>query len=323
MAYLLVNFGGPRNCGEVFPFLSELLSDRDVIRTHLPHRMHKWLFDWIARRRTARIARDYEEIGGRSPIYFDTEWLCDQLQRRLGAPVFALHRYLPSTHGKTLEEIEKSSAEVIRVFPLFPQFCYATTGSAARFLQTHLSLRAARKLHWIQSYAAHPSFVGAYQRKLFEFLKERRIEEKDAALLFSAHGIPLSFVKKGDPYERDCQASFREVALAFPEAVSQLAYQSKFGLGKWLKPSTLKACEEVFSWHAARKQIVVVPLSFTSDHIETLFEIEKLYLPIIAAQGLAAHRCPALNREIYWVDAIVEILKGTDLSTTGSLVRVV
>ena len=101
----------------------------------------------------------------------------------------------------------------------------------------------------------------------------------------------------------------------------QLCYQSKFGKGEWLRPYTNEVCEEILKWNEKRKNIVFVPISFTTDHIETLFEIEKLYLPLIEKNGLKAYRCPALNLEPYWIDALAEIAKGPILYDNHLLIR--
>lgn len=318
---LIVNFGGPRDGSEVFPFLSELLCDRDVVRTKLPNLIHNYLFRRIAKKRSLRIQKDYEEIGGGSPIYFDTENLGKKVSGKIGLPVLTFHRYLPQTHADSLKKIEESSADLICVFPLFPQFCYATTGSIARFFQDHLSMDALQKLRWIKSYAAHPSFISSYQRRINGFLMEKQLDPKDCVFVFSAHGIPVDFVEKGDPYQTECELSFRLCLEGFPKALGYLTYQSKFGKGEWLSPATDQFCRQILSVHQGRQHIVLIPITFTSDHIETLFEIEKLYLPLLQDQGLFAYRCPALNLEDYWVDGVVEILQETSWYANPMLVR--
>lgn len=312
---LLVNFGGPRDLEEIPFFLTELLCDRDLIRTRYPAFFHNWLFSKIARKRAHKVREDYEGIGGRSPIYFDTEEIRDLISQKTGVNVATFHRYLPKTHKKTLADIGKT--EEWTVFPFFPQFCYATTGSVARVFSSYFP----KRLRWIKSYAAHPAFIRSYQRRIREFLIEKNLREEETLLLFSAHGVPQKFVDEGDPYEKECRASFEAVMKAFPETKGRLCYQSKFGRGEWLRPYTNEACEEILSWHEGRKNAVFIPISFTSDHIETLFEIEKLYLPMIQKNGLNAFRCPALNLEPYWLDAILEILEETHLHDNDSLIR--
>ncbi|MBX7066364.1 MAG: ferrochelatase [Parachlamydiales bacterium] len=311
--YLLVNFGGPRDLEEIPSFLTELLCDRDVIRTRFPTFFHNWFFGRIARKRALKIREDYIEIGGRSPIYFDTEAIKENLSQKLNVPVHTFHRYLTATHSETLKQVEKTDECI--VLPLFPQFCYATTGSIARFFAP------SKKLRWIKSYAAHPAFIGSYQRRIRDFLNEQMLEEKETLLLFSAHGVPKKFIDQGDPYEQECRASFNGVMEAFPKIKARLCYQSKFGRGEWLRPYTNEACEDILKWHEGRKNVVFVPISFTSDHIETLFEIEQLYLPLIEKNGLKAYRCPALNLEPYWLDALAEIAKEAELYPNDLLVR--
>lgn len=322
--YLIVNFGGPRNLEEISPFLQELLCDRDVIRTRYPQFLHKTLFCWVAKKRAKKIAPDYEKIGGRSPLFFDTEAIAQELASRLGATVHTFHRYLPSTHSSFLQKIESSCAEEIRVLPLFPQFSFATTGSIARFFSHHLSPSCQKKLSWIRSYPTHPAYVAAFQRCIREHLQKEKLKEEECVLLFSAHGLPQAFIETGDPYQSECVLSYEEIRRAFPQALTRLSYQSQFGRDEWIRPSTLEVCEEVLSWHDGRPHVVIIPLSFTSDHIETLFEIEEQYLPPIRKRGLKAYRCPALNLESYWLTALTDLLQKESLfSKNHSLVKII
>lgn len=321
-ALLLVNFGGPRSLKEIPLFLEELLCDQDVVRTRFPSFLHRLLFRRVARKRAVKIAPDYTLIGGKSPIYADTEALAERLRTKLALPILTFHRYLPATHAASLQAIEALKGSQIRVLPLFPQFSYATTGSIARFLGRNLCCKTVNQLRWVPSYATHPAFIRSYQKRIADFLQEKELLGEETVLLFSAHGIPRSFVCTGDIYESECEASYREVAKAFPKAYSILSYQSKFGPGEWLRPYTEDTSRSLPSEAKKRKQVVVVPITFTSDHIETLFEIEEQYLPPIREQGLQAWRCPALNLEPYWIEALVEIAQGSSfVSGNQMLIR--
>lgn len=319
--YLLVNFGGPRNVSEIPSFLTALLQDRDVIRTKLPTFAHNFLFKRIAQKRAKKIAHDYQKIGGRSPIYFDTEEIAGKLTTHLDAKVLTFHRYLPKTHQESLSAIEAAGRHEIRVIPLFPQFSYATTGSIARFLGENLCCKTLNNLRWIKSYAAHPSFIRAYQKRISDFLKENNLLEEETLLLFSAHGVPRSFICTGDLYQSECELSYQETMNYFPKALGKLSYQSKFGPEEWIRPYTDETCEEIVNWTSGRKQVVIVPITFTSDHIETLFEIEELYLPVIQKRGLNAYRCPALNLESYWISALATIAQEKQWTGTQMLIR--
>lgn len=318
---LVANFGGPRHLKEVYPFLQALLTDQDVVRTGLPQPIHSWLFTQIAKRRARRIAHDYTSIGGKSPIYGDTERVAELLRERLDTPVSTFHRYLPETHAPFIEELRNLSADEIRVFPMFPQFTYATTGSIARWFQENLPEQALQKMRWIKSYPAHPSFITAQQQTIRHFLNANNLNDQETILLFSAHGVPKRFVKKGDIYQQECEASFEAVMTAFPKALGRLSYQSKFGPGEWLRPYTSDVSANIREWNNRRKHVVFVPITFTSDHIETLFEVEQEYMLPVRAQGLQAHRVPALTHDPLWIDAIVDILHNEPLTPNDLLIR--
>lgn len=316
---LLVNFGGPRTLAEVAPFLEELLTDQDVVRTTWPAWFHRLFFRNVARRRAVRTRQDYAEMGGGSPIYADTEAVAALLEQRLRRPVLTLHRYLPMTHPALLERLRTIQEEIV-VLPLFPQFCYATTGSIARFLYTRGPEGIATRLRWIRSYADHPAFLRAHQLRLRRFLEEKGLQEQETLLLFSAHGIPVSF--QGESYPQECERSFRGVMAAFPRAIGRLSFQSRVGPGEWIRPYTEEVCRALATWSEGRRELVVVPISFTSDHVETLVEIEREYLPLVRACGVGAHRCPALNRDETWIQALQEIVQEERLlATTEELIR--
>ncbi|MEN9654545.1 MAG: ferrochelatase, partial [Chlamydiota bacterium] len=314
MRCLLVNFGGPRSLDEIEPFLRELLTDPDVIKSRLSGPIYRWFFGRLAAKRARKIAPDYELIGGKSPIFFDTETIA----KTLGALTF--HRYLPATHSMALEAIEEAAAKgPLVVLPMFPQFSYATTGSIARFFWDKLSARSVEQLHWIRSYPDHPLFINAYAHQIRLFLQSHSIAETDVALLCSAHGIPINFVRQGDPYVTECKRSFNALMRQFPGAVGHLSFQSKFGPEEWTQPYTDEACERSHEWRQNRPVVAIVPLSFTSDHIETLFEIEQLYLPLLQKEGSKAVRCPCLNLAPQWLDALAQLAYEPSVSNASLL----
>jgi protoporphyrin/coproporphyrin ferrochelatase len=321
VALLLVNFGGPRDCSEIQEFLEELLTDRDVVHSRLPTPLHNLLFRRLARRRALKVIEDYKHIGGGSPIYADTEQIAEFLRVRLGEAVVTFHRYLPRTHARSVKEICQLRTESIDVLPLFPQFTFATTGSVARWMRRHLPRNVVRRLAWIRSYPDHTGFVGAYQHCIRDFLAQKNLCEEDVLFLFSAHGIPQAFLRYGDPYQEECERSVRAVMQAFPTAESLLAYQSQFGPEEWLRPYTSEVAAEILRFSQGRRFVVIIPISFTSDHIETLFEIEQQYLPPIKKAGLAAYRCPALNLRSDWLERLMAILNSVPRVKTTDLIR--
>jgi len=318
---LIVNFGGPRTLKEIEPFLISLLTDQDVVRTNMPQMVHNLLFRKIAKKRAKKVEAEYDSMGGGSPIYADTEAVAKALEKESKSPVLTFHRYLPQTHAESLQRLEASTAEQINVFPMFPQFSYATTGSCARLFQKNLSQKTLNKLSWVKSYATHPALIALFQKRIRDFLKEKELDESEVVLLFSAHGVPQKFVQGGDPYQKECEASFNLIAEGFQKATCKLSYQSKFGPGEWLQPYTTDCCQEVLDWAQGKKHVLFVPLTFTSDHIETLVEIERDYMPLVRKAGLQAHRLPAFNRGQDWIETIDLIISNFNLSTNQMLVR--
>lgn len=312
---LIVNFGGPRDLKEVEPFLVELLTDRDVINSKMPNWLHHRFFTYIARKRAKKISVDYELIGGKSPIYEDTE----AVARAVSPEAITFHRYLPATHQQFIETAQEQEGLV--VFPMFPQFSYTTTGSIARWFSETLGEETVQGLRWVKSYGDHPLYAALMAKKIRNFLLEHQLDEENTVLLFSAHGLPKKYIDEGDPYLDECQRSFKSIADYFPKAASHLSFQSKFGKGEWLRPYTDEFCAELWIPRSQDKQVVMIPLSFTSDHIETLFEIESLYLPLLRKRGLAAYRLPAFNRDPEWIEVIQNLIQVMPKYANQDLIR--
>ena len=285
---ILVSFGGPRSLDEVPLFLRELLTDQEMVRTPLPSWVHRSLFSLIACLRAPALVKKYAVIGDRSPIVEATERIAGALPH----DVLPFYRYLPQTHALFLERLAVfSKGEEITGITLYPQYSMTTTGSAKTWLAKHIPTELFNRISWIDSYATHPIFIRAWVECIRSFLAEKGIPEEETTLLFSAHGLPQKIVDQGDPYQKECEASFQAVAKAFSKARSLLAYQSKSGWGRWLQPETVDVCKTV----KGKKHVVMIPIAFTTDHIETLYEIEYEYLPLIKSRGLGAHRCPIPN----------------------------
>lgn len=320
-AYLLVNFGGPRHLEEIEEFLQELLTDKEVIRTPFPLFLHRYLFSKVAKKRSSKIAPDYALIGGKSPIYEDTEEIARKVGERLGKEVLTFHRYLPKTHSLFLEKIESVREQEIRIFPMFPQFSYATTGSIALWFAQHLKPKTVQKMSWIRSYPSHPQYLQAMQQCLREFLITHQIKEEETFLLFSAHGLPQKFICSGDIYEQECRLTFKALKERFPSAHSILSYQSQFGKEEWIRPYTVDVCKNIKEYSQGRQKGVIVPLSFSSDHIETLYEIEYQYVPMIRKQEIEIHRCPALNQRQDWIETITTLFQQNERVSNQTLLR--
>ncbi len=317
--YIIANFGGPRNLNEVEEFLVALLTDDEVIRTSFPAWLQKRIFAWVAKRRAKRVVHDYAIIGGASPIFADTESMVHCLQERLNCPILAFHRYLPKTHGEFLRQLDALSPAEIDVFPLYPQFSYTTTGSSAKWIRQHVPQRLLEQLRWIRSYPNYAGYIEIFAQQIHKALSAFGMNEEKSFLLFSAHGLPKRFVLEGDPYEQECKQTFSALANRFPRAKSILCFQSKFGRKEWLSPATQEICGQLRA--GERRHVLLIPLSFTSDHLETLFEMEQLYLPLLRKRGFHAMRCPALHKHPEWMGVVAKMLECLERVPTEELMR--
>jgi ferrochelatase len=320
--YLLANFGGPRSLDEIEEFLIELLSDQEVIRTPFPGFLHRFFFKRVAKKRVPQVTPDYALIGGKSPIYEDTEWLAEVLQEKLQAPVIPFHRYLRKTHAPFIETMNAlEGCDEIRVFPLFPQYSTATTGSMALFFKRHLKRSIVAKMRWVASYPDDPGYLAAFEKCIREEMVKERMKEEETVLIFSAHGLPKRYVETGDVYQQECELTYELLKRAFPRARSHLCYQSQFGKEEWLRPYTKESVQEIAVWGKGCGNALFIPLSFTSDHVETLFEIQEQYLPVVEKQGFHVRRCPALNRRPDWIEAMAAMMREKEGKANGDLIR--
>lgn len=306
VTYLLANFGGPRTSQEIVSFLQALLTDRDVTGGMIPSVLHRPLFSYIAKRRAPHVARQYAYLGGGSPIFQDTERLAQNLSQELQASVIPFHRYLPETHRETLQALQESQGSIVGI-PLFPHYTFAVTGSIIRFFLQHLP---EKPISWITQFGVHPQFVSCMQQHIRDCLAAQQIAVEDCYFLFSVHGLPQRHIRLGDPYAQQCQASFEALR---GELEGKIAFQSKFGIGKWLDPSTQEVCQ---SLRTKKRYIVIVPFGFVSDHIETLHEIDHLYVPILLQKGYRVVRIPAINASSRWVSSLAAIVRSSPQETS-------
>lgn len=313
---VLLNMGGPRTPEEVGPFLLELFQDREIIQ--LP--AQRWLGPFIARRRTPSVTRLYEGIGGGSPILHWTRLQGEGMIERLDrlSPETAPHRLYIAfryAHPFTEEALRQMKADGVRravAFTQYPHYSCATTGSSLNELwRVAGKLGMANAFQWsvIDRWPTHPGFVRAMTRTVLDGLAQFPEEERDEVLLlFSAHSLPLNIIDRGDPYPQEVGASVHEVMKegGFRNEYL-LSYQSEVGPVRWLGASTERVIKELGA--KGKKKILVVGIAFTSDHIETLSEIDIEYAHLAREVGITHFkRAPALNGEPRFQDALAEIV---------------
>jgi ferrochelatase len=314
---VMLNLGGPATLDDVQPFLLELFGDREIIQ--LP--LQRWLGPFIARRRTPKVRGLYAGIGGGSPILHYTEAQGRGMVARLDrlSPETAPHkfyvafRYTRPNSDDALRKMRADGVERAVAFTQYPQFSCSTTGSSLNELwraASRTGLRDAFQWSIVDRWPVHPGFIEAMTETVRDGLEQfEPSDRRKALILFSAHSLPLDVIDRGDSYPQEVGASVQRVVehLAVPNPYL-LAYQSDVGPVRWLGPST----EQVIRRLGARgqKHVLVVPIAFTSDHIETLSELDREYGEVAHQVGITHYRrAPALNDRPRFLDALAEIVR--------------
>jgi ferrochelatase len=311
---LLLNLGGPEELEDVRPFLFNLFADPEIIRLPFPW-LQKPLAWLISSLRTKKSEENYRQIGGGSPLRQITEAQAEALERQLAAigqqaQVYIGMRYWHPFTEEAIACIKRDGLRQLVILPLYPQFSISTSGSSFRVIeeiwQQDPSLRQI-EYTLIPSWYDNPEYLQAMADLIAQELA--KFPEPDRAhLFFSAHGVPQSYVEEaGDPYQREIEECTRLIVktLNRPNPYT-LAYQSRVGPVEWLKPYTETALQELGAQGV--KDLLVVPISFVSEHIETLQEIDIEYREIAEAAGIDNfQRVPALNTHPGFINALAEL----------------
>ncbi len=312
---LLLNLGGPDKLEDVGPFLYNLFSDPEIIR--LPFTwLQKPLAWFIATRRTQKSQDNYRKIGGGSPLRSITEAQGEALKSKLeslgqDAKIYIGMRYWHPFTEEAIAKITKDDIEHLVILPLYPQFSISTSGSSFRLLEKFWQQDPRLQqlpYNAIPSWYKQPCYLQAMAELIAQELDQ--LENPDEAhIFFSAHGVPKSYVEEGgDPYQQEIEECTELImrTLNRPNPHS-LAYQSRVGPVEWLQPYTEDAIEEL--GRKGVNNLVVVPVSFVSEHIETLEEIDIEYREIAEEAGIHNfHRVPALNTHPLFIQALADLV---------------
>jgi len=299
---LLLNLGGPEKPEDVRPFLFNLFSDPEIIRIPFPF-LQKPLAWFISSRRAKTSQENYQQIGGGSPLRRITEEQGEALKAALAqkgqdSEVYVGMRYWHPFTEEAIDQIKQDGIKKLVVLPLYPQYSISTSGSSFRQLEQMWDEDDQLKqidYTLIPSWYSRPGYVNS-MANLIRTELDKLSSPNDAHIFFSAHGVPVSYVEEfGDPYQREIEHCTDLImqALGRPNEHT-LAYQSRVGPIEWLQPYTEDAIEELGAKET--EHLVVVPISFVSEHIETLQEIDIEYRELAEASGIHHfHRVPALN----------------------------
>ena len=309
-AVLLLQMGGPDSLDAVEPFLYNLFSDRDIIRIG-PAFLQPFIAKFIARRRTPKVAKHYEDIGGKSPLRELTEAQARALEERLGPEYrcFVAMRYWKPTTLEALAAIKREGIGRIVALSLYPHYSRATTGSSLNELDRVLGQSGVKfQVRRVDRFFDHPLYIEALAEKIREGL-EAFHPLAEVEILFSAHSLPQSFIDEGDPYLGHIEETVRLVMEKFGNITHHLSFQSRAGPVKWLEPATDEMLKHLAT-HGV-KNLLIVPLSFVSDHIETLHEIDLELANDAFKLGYAKFwRSPSLNSSPTFIGCLADLVRG-------------
>jgi ferrochelatase len=327
LGVVLFQLGGPDSPEAVEPFLYNLFCDPDIINFFggwLARRPLAW---WIAHRRAGIVREHYDAIGGQSPIRRLTELQARKLEEAL-APDFDASSFIAMRywHPLTREAVEavRSAAldkplDKLVLLPLYPQYSFATTLSSLKEWRRVSSLPSAQtraaspaapspREVVIEEFHLHPQYIAAIARNV-ETALVRFADRRNAQLVFSAHGLPLSLIARGDPYQRHVQETVAAVMArgGWPNAHT-LCFQSRVGRQKWLEPSLTHTLERLP--REGKRHLLIIPISFVTEHIETLHEINIEARAHALASGVEQFEVmPALDDSPEFIAALAALVR--------------
>ncbi len=303
---LLLQMGGPNSMDDIEPFLFNLFRDKYIIQ--LPSFMQPFQQGFariISRSRAPKVAAQYAEMGGKSPIGFETEAQAKALEKYLnktkdlklaaGKPdfkVFYAMRYSTPFLKDTFKAIEREGLDDLTVIPLYPHYSIATSGSSIieckeLFDETDFAKKV--KINYVEGFHDNEYFLRLIHERiktrLDDFASEGLKDPNKIWILFSAHGLPQKYVTNGDPYEEQVKDSVRKIMGRFPMYKHSISYQSRVGPVKWLPPATDDEIKRLAK-EMNVKNLLVVPISFVGDHIETIQEIGVEYKELAHEKGI-------------------------------------
>lgn len=276
---VLVNYGGPENPSQIQDYLFRLFSDKNVIQ--LPGgRIYQKLFaQIISRARAKKLKRNYEAIGG-SPLLSLTNSLVHKLNKKGKHRYYTAMAYTPPFIPDVLDSLAEDN---VFVFPLFPHFSQTTTGACL-----FLTKKSKKRIFYLREYWSDPDFNSLIVKRIKEIASEK------AAVILSAHSIPLKYAERGDSYLGSIHSHFKLLKNLLPGYSLFLGFQSKLGPLKWAGPELKEVLQDIKNKRF--ENLILYCLSFVVDNYETTFEIDISYRDdIIFKSNLAFKRIPCLN----------------------------
>lgn len=305
IAVVLFNLGGPDGPRSVRPFLFNLFQDPAILGAPAPIRLA--LAALISTTRAPSARKNYAMMGGGSPLLPETQAQALALKAKLGAElpdheveVFIAMRYWHPLTEQTAKDVAAYDPDEVVLLPLYPQFSSTTTGSSLKAWRK--AYRGGGTIHTVCCYSTAPHLVTAHAAKIMETWTAAG-SPPNVRLLFSAHGLPERVVQQGDPYQAQVEQTAAAVAAKLGREWDwTICYQSKVGPLKWIGPSTP---DEIHRAAENGKGVLLCPIAFVSEHVETLVELDHEYAELAAEAGVAPYlRVPALGTAEAFVGAL-------------------
>ncbi|MDX2255011.1 MAG: ferrochelatase [Pseudanabaenaceae cyanobacterium bins.39] len=315
LGVLLLNLGGPDKLEDVRPFLYNLFADPEIIRLPSPL-LQAPLALLISTLRAKKSQENYKKIGGGSPLRRITEAQAQALKLQLqqkgyDAQVYIGMRYWHPFTEEAIAQIKQDAIEELIILPLYPQFSISTTGSSFRLLdRLWQNDPVLQKIKYtvVPSWFSNDLYLQSMANLITQtFAKVQNPSQ--AHVFFSAHGVPVSYIEEaGDPYQKEIEACAAMIMQKLPQPTPyKLAYQSRVGPVEWLQPYTDNAIKELAQQGVT--ELVVVPISFVSEHIETLEEIDMEYREIAEHAGIKTFaRVPAPDTDPTFIQALADVV---------------
>ena len=309
---VFLNMGGPDSLSAVRPFLFNLFSDRELIQLPAGALLQK-PFAWlISRLRAPKVRVNYAAIGGKSPLLDWTVKQAEGVAALLGKsfiPYVAMRYWAPRA-DECLRQMKQAGIEQAVVVSMYPHFTGATTGSSINDFR-----KAAAKIHprlqvtVIRDWYDWPGYLDALSHRVREGLEHfHELVRDEVTLLFSAHALPQEFIDRGDPYLEHVQATVEGVMERLGPMSHALGFQSRSGPVRWMEPDTLDELDRLASEEVPG--VLIVPISFVSDHIETLQEIDFEMRMHAEKSGLPRfERSPSLNDHPDFLEALAGLVR--------------
>jgi ferrochelatase len=296
-AIVLLNMGGINSLDEVELFLNNMFSDKYILQTNLI--LRKIIGKMIVKKRVDEVKQNYKELGGKSPLLDITNKLCKKIKSLTKIPTYPIMRYTPPFATDILSKLKQEGIKEIIAISMYPHYSTTTTKSSIEDLKNALQkLNYSPELTIIDRYYNNLEYVKIQVNLIKDAIKN--IDASKLDLIISAHGLPLSIIKKGDPYQKEIEANvnlikkeLKNLNINFKNI--KLAYQSKVGNSAWLEPNLSDVLR-----NPSNLSVLIFPISFTIDNSETLFELNIEHKEIAQKIGYKFYevvKCPNSSDE--------------------------